>query len=410
MRFARQAPPRSIQSRSASVGRLQAHPSTYRKGPPVPQPVPDPTRHRWHTDAPMDRSSLRLAVVLPDLALGGSEVVAINIANTLHQRGDRVTVVVLGHDGDLRERIAKDIPVLLLGSRRARTAIRTLRRALRNGAFDCVATFHVQTTVVAALATYRSGIPVHASEHSLVLDQQTTGSIVDVLRREAQRRAYRHAKGVYVPSEEAAQQVEQLTRRRVRPLVLPNPILASTVSSQSGLHPWLLRPRHARVVVVVGRLAPEKRLHVAAEIVEEARRRLGDVRLLLIGPYAGGWDSALLARPWIKAVGPVPDPGGWIAAADVLLITSESESFGNVVIEAAAVRTPVVAVGTAGAPEMLLRSLGGGIHLSHVDVEAAVVALERGFAGDLPEVRRGELDRFDMIAATEAFRRNLAAR
>ena len=96
---------------------------------------------------------------------------------------------------------------------------------------------------------------------------------------------------------------------------------------------WGARPG-TPVAVLVGRLAPEKNLGLAVEAFQHMRLAVPDVRCVIVGD---GPSRAHLERehPWIHFAGmrTGEDLAAHYASADVLIFPSETETFGNVLLE-----------------------------------------------------------------------------
>jgi glycosyltransferase involved in cell wall biosynthesis len=135
------------------------------------------------------------------------------------------------------------------------------------------------------------------------------------------------------------------------------------------------RPR----IVVLGRVHPVKNLELAIAALIELRRveKTQDATLLIVGPERGELESALgsygarlraeaqaalgeAAAQAVRFVGLLTGEAKQrlLRSADVLWLTSHMESFGNVVLEALAAGTQVVAAQTT--PWRSLLELGGG--------------------------------------------------
>jgi glycosyltransferase involved in cell wall biosynthesis len=116
--------------------------------------------------------------------------------------------------------------------------------------------------------------------------------------------------------------------------------------------------RNARLVLLVARLIPEKRVAVALRAVS----RLPEVQVVVVG---GGPLLAELERRFGSVVftGELPRPEAldWIAAADVVISASQLEGAPTALREARALGVPVVACGAGDLAERAARD--GGIWL-----------------------------------------------
>lgn len=167
-----------------------------------------------------------------------------------------------------------------------------------------------------------------------------------------------------------------------------------------------LAPDAEVVLLYVGRLAPEKRLPVLLEAFEEVRQK-ATVRVALVlvggGPMAdslGGEGSAEPTPPGVHLAGylEAEDLARAYASADLFAFPSDTETFGNVVLEAMASGLPVVAVRR------------GGVLDSVQDGETGLLATPgdaRSFAGQLLRLVEDAALRIRMGQAgrTEATRR-----
>ena len=130
----------------------------------------------------------------------------------------------------------------------------------------------------------------------------------------------------------------------------------------SGPRPGLIHNKW-RVILVVARVSRWKRHDLALSAFEQIAKSNPDCHLVCLGAKDASelewWDnlqdrtrrSAFFNR--IHWVGQVEDVRPWYRAADVMLLPSENEPFGRVLVEAMACGVPVVATRTGGIPEIV---------------------------------------------------------
>lgn len=148
-------------------------------------------------------------------------------------------------------------------------------------------------------------------------------------------------------------------RRRTRVVYngVPGPPLGASSSVEDGGP-----ATDAAHVVLVGRLSPRKGSDVALEAVARLRRAGRDVRVTLCGSVFAGYEwfeDQLRARAGqddlagaVELVG-YADPWVWFARADVVVVPSRVEPFGNVAVQAMLAGRPVVASRTQGLAEIV---------------------------------------------------------
>jgi glycosyltransferase involved in cell wall biosynthesis len=155
----------------------------------------------------------------------------------------------------------------------------------------------------------------------------------------------------------------------------------------NGFHmgPVPLPPNFGRParLVLVGRLNPRKGQDLAIAALAKLRDQGHDVVLELVGDTFAGyeWFEASLRRQAadlgiidrVIFSGFKPDPSDAYARADIVLVPSRLEPFGNVAVEGLAAGRPVVANAVGGLPEIVRHGVSG-LLLPPGDVDAFAVA------------------------------------
>jgi glycosyltransferase involved in cell wall biosynthesis len=233
-------------------------------------------------------------------------------------------------------------------------AVGRLASCLRHGGFDLLATHDYRSHAVGFAAAPRAGVPWIAFSRGF-----TREDLKVRLFQEVEKVIVRFARHVVAVSRA---QKERLVRLRVaenRITVVHNAIDAQAVSRVPAVD---LRARFGfgpgvRVVAAAGRFSPEKG---QMDLIEAARRlaHRDDLVFVLLGegPTRNACRerirrAGLAAR--VLAPGFEPDVPGCLKGADLVVNPSLCEGLPNVVLEAMAVGTPVVATAVGGVPEIL---------------------------------------------------------
>jgi glycosyltransferase involved in cell wall biosynthesis len=114
------------------------------------------------------------------------------------------------------------------------------------------------------------------------------------------------------------------------------------------------------VALYVGRLSAEKGLGVLAQAWTQIRTQMPDAKLLVVGE---GPRADLVQGDHIVHTGPLygQELATVFASTDVFAFPSETETFGNVVVEAAASGLPAVVVNAGATPEHVTAGVTGEI-------------------------------------------------
>ena len=215
----------------------------------------------------------------------------------------------------------------------------------------------------AVSAARRLGIPVATGFHTrfdFYVGHYGFGALTPLVRRYLAR-FHRRAQVTLVPTGQLAGELNDLGVHNVR--VLRRAV--DTLRFQPGRRDDDLRlswgaDAATPVVLSVGRVAPEKNLHVVIEAYRALARRVPNARCVIVGD---GPERAALeaANPDILFAGTRrgDELAAWYASADLFVFPSLTETFGNVVLEAMASGVPVVAYAEAAAKEFIRNGQNG---------------------------------------------------
>ena len=333
-------------------------------------------------------ATMRIALVISALGAGGAERVIIGLANAWAARGWQVSLITFEPPGtnpyyevDPRVELGQlgiesaGRPIwraIVQGVRR----IRALRRALRTARPDIAISFLAQINVLTMLATRGLGLPVIVSERNNPERQQFRGTW-----RWLRAHLYGVAHCVVTPSRGVLAAFPQAIRARGR--VIPNPVELAP--------PCRPHPANTRQLVAVGRLVHQKGFDLLLRAFAELAPAHPEWTLTIWGE--GDERAALEAlrtglgiTERVRMPGVTERPGQWVEGAELFVLSSRYESFGNVVTEAMVAGLPVVALDCPFGPGDILRNGEDGLLVPPEDVGALAAALGRMIAD--PGLRR----------------------
>jgi glycosyltransferase involved in cell wall biosynthesis len=289
---------------------------------------------------------IRLAFLLPHLRPGGAERVVVNWLGAL-DRTRFAPVLMLGkRDGGWLAEVPADVTVVTIGGARALTRPLRIARALREHRIDLAysATSAMNLALLAAPTRARRIVSEHTMPGAFRREAKWP-----LLRALATAGLRRRADAVAVPTQAIADELGGAH-------VIPNPVLAHVPDT-------LPPPRTGTHIVAAGRLVPAKGF---ATLIDAAAllAREGVPFTLAIhgdGPLHGALTAriaqlGLAARITLAGYGRLDAA---LARADLLVSSSHREGFGNVLVEAMAAGTPVLATRSGGPESFIADGVNG---------------------------------------------------
>ena len=309
----------------------------------------------------------RVLLLISSLGVGGAQVQLGQLINRMPAEYD-IDLVVLGRsDGEFsRQWIERsDVTISYVTSwPRLTVSVLELRTRCVEQRYDLVHTWLFMANVVGAAAARLAGVPVViASVRNL-----------SVWKRERWYRKWWHRPADILASRAAdvvTVNATALVADHARWALMPHarievvhngldPARLAISRDAARLHLLALTgaPSNAVLVGTVGRLAPEKDQRTFLRMLAVVRADRPDVHAIVIGN--GELRSSLEAEArahgldgHVSFLGERPDARALMAGFDLFSLTSLSEGFPNVLLEATFLGVPCVATDIAGTPDVL---------------------------------------------------------
>ena len=312
-------------------------------------------------------NALRIAFYMHDLSGGGVERMRLALITELRSRGVDVRLVVACLQGPLVNLLPPDLPVDELGTPRMLMAVIPLARYLRRTRPDVLIASLDHNNVTALLARLAARVPtaVVICQHNALSAERALGwryRVVPWLYWAMQS----GARGIVAVSQGVKDDLVKVARiPRDRIATIYNPVVGAEFAMRASgqpPHSWLA-DRRCPVFVFAGRLSHQKdpvALLDAMALLLLSR----PARLLILGEGPLRIDleaqaTSLGITDHVAFVGFQSNPLPWIKHADALVSSSRYEGLGNVIVEALACGTPVIATDCPYGPSEIL--LGGQI-------------------------------------------------
>jgi glycosyltransferase involved in cell wall biosynthesis len=333
------------------------------------------------------RRAGHIAILLHDFSTGGTERIAIRLANRWVAAGRKVTIVCGTDEGPVRALAAAAIEVIALDPPIRRSPVsrwqlaRDFAPVVERIAPDLIfapGNFHLP---VAGLLARRMGedAPPLICKLSNPLHRRGRGPIGQLVFRQVLRTFSRPVDGFVAMS----RNLHAEACRMLGPAWID--LIGEPILDTDGDIPG--PPDATPLILCIGRLVAQKNFLRAIHAFEHVAART-DARLVILGE---GVQRARLTREIdriglahrVDMPGHVADVRPWLARARMLLISSDYEGYPAVAIEALAMHRPVVATRCSPAIEEFLPHPGFGRVVSD-DPEAIAAAIVETLAAPLP--------------------------
>ena len=361
-----------------------------------------------------DARGIAAAFVLLHLDAGGLERIFLNILRHLDPADFRCGLVLIQKPGEFFDQVPAHVHTDVLGCR-SRNAVLPLRRSLARMRPDVV----VSGTVPANVATVIAARWLRNRPALLVNEHTPPGQLLarvprPGLYRSLMRWAYRHADGIGVPAEEVGDDLRATLRLPdLDTIHLPNPVYDDSLEELAEAEPVGGAPCE---IVAAGRLTKAKGFDVLLRALPQVRASIPP-RLCILGegPERGSLerlaqDLGLAGRVFLPGV--VANPYAFFRRARVVVVASRQEATPNVLVEAMACGTPVVATEASSSVRVLLEDGASGRLVPRDDPAALAEAVSALLHDEQERARltargRDRARQFHVAAAAPAYVRVL---
>lgn len=314
----------------------------------------------------------KIALYIPSMNGGGAERVMLALANGLAEKDILVDLVLNKVDGSYLKDASEKINIVSLDSSRALLSILPLAKYLRKEKPDAILSAMNYVNIVTVMAHLASGsnTKVIVSEHNNLTESKKELSFIKGrILTSLMSWAYRKANGIVAVSNGVADALtNELKIDRNKITTIYNPIFSEDLIKRSQeliLHPWINKTAPP-LILGVGRLDPQKDfktlIHAFKQVLEKK-----DCNLIILGegelrPELEKLIKSLNLDDNVQLPGFVDNPYAWMSHADLFVLSSIREGFGNVIVEAMACGTPIVSTDCPSGPsEILEKGLWGDL-------------------------------------------------
>lgn len=316
----------------------------------------------------------KIAIVIADLVLGGGQRSALNLASALSKNHD-VTVIVF-QDKFRQYKVpcklvnlgCPDQHFIFLKAYNVLKRTWRLRKDFKANNYDCIFSFMESANFPTALAASKALLSVHCNPHELNRYESLL-----------LRLTYPFARNIIAVSEDVATILRNdFGMKKVKRIY--NLVSFNDIQQQAEEESYTIN-RNRPYMVALGRLTEVKRLDLLIDAYANSKMKT-ECDLLLIGEgeMRGSLESqiqALSLESKVILTGAQENPFKYLKDAELLALSSRTEAFPMVLIEALVLSCPVVATDCPTGPREIVIDGENGLLVENGNQQALTEALDR---------------------------------
>lgn len=333
---------------------------------------------------------MKILLLINSLSGGGAERVVQTLANYFNASDDYEVVVVVMEtwedaytlDKGIRKRVLRTAPICRGLSRILLMPLQAyeLAKIIKEEHPDASISLLTRANLVHIMSRWVGNEnPILISENSNLQSQYNVNSLKNYVMRWLIKWLYPKAAGVCAVSDGAKEDLQSfgICPSKIRVIYNPQPLRTfHELSLQSSS---IKIQQNARVLVTVGRLVDLKDHVTLINAFAKVREDI-DVRLYIIGDGPNRKKLESLTQTLgladdIRFLGWQPNPFALLKQADIFVLSSRFEGFGNVIVEAMACGLPIISTDCPSGPHEILRGGETGVLVPVGDVDALAQAI-----------------------------------
>jgi len=303
---------------------------------------------------------MKIALFIPTLDGGGAQRVALNLAEGFINRGYEVDLLLVKKEGVLLNSIPEGVNLVSFNKTRTLFSIPNLFKVFWGKKYKSIISFMNYVNICAAISFLFAfkRTPLIVTEHQTYSKNKSKWEVNSILTKFL----YERVTHIVAVSKGAANDLKTFLNLKKDVHVIYNPIVGQKLIAhnmkRSFLPPDQWFKEDIPVIVSAGRLVSLKGFNTLLRAIKLVNNEV-TCRLIILGE---GEDREKLKRLLfeldielkVKLPGFVDNVYEYMSCADLFVLSSKSEGFGNVLVEAMACGTTVVSTDCPNGPAEIL--------------------------------------------------------
>jgi len=315
----------------------------------------------------------KIAIVIADLELGGGQRVAINLANAL-AKNNQVTLVIFKNDdihyktpGKLVDLNCPEKAGLIGKAINVFKRANKLRKLIKQEQFDCVYSFMETANFPTAMVFKNAALSVHCNPKEYSFFESLLVKMT-----------YSRVKNIIAVSEDVAN-ILRADYSLTNVSRIYNPVDVDDINAQVDKPYQHPKP----YIVALGRFHEVKRYDLLIDAYAKSKMSV-DCDLIIVGDGELRSEletqvKTLELKDKVHFAGTQSNPFPYLAGAKFLALSSRTEAFPMVLIEALAIQCPIVATDCPTGPREIVHHGENGLLVENENSQAFSEALDKLF-------------------------------
>ena len=326
---------------------------------------------------------MKITFFIPDLKGGGAQHMIINMANEFARRQNEVTLLIGQKEGPYTDKIAPEVNTIDLNKQRTLSTYPALVSYLKAEQPDIFLSAMFYVNIVALLAKIsllNLKTKFIITERNLMsLRIQGSTKIRDKLSPVLIRLLYRLADQIIAISEGVADDLTNITKLPPHKIKwIHNPVITRQTLEYLNETPSAPLTKDQKTIITSGRLVPQKDYHTLLN----AFSKIQNCQLIILGEGELEQELKQKAKQLnieenIHFMGFVKNPLALMKQADLFVLSSQWEGFGNVLVEALLCGLPIVSTNCRAGPSEILADGQYGTLVPVGDSQSLAKAIEK---------------------------------